>query len=77
MQLLRIAVDAMHTCGLAMAVQSLATGLLGALHMRTVQAPQGLLCVPALMLCHAPCSTEQTSRGLGGITFNTAHEETS
>ena len=29
-QLLRIAVDAMHTCGLAMAVQALATALLGA-----------------------------------------------
>jgi len=29
-QLLRIAVDAMHTCGLAMAIQGLATGLLGA-----------------------------------------------
>ncbi|KAK9824999.1 hypothetical protein WJX81_007493 [Elliptochloris bilobata] len=28
-QLLRIAVDAMHTCGLALAVQGLATGLLG------------------------------------------------
>lgn len=37
MQLLRIAVDAMHTCGLAMAVQGIATALLGALHTTVLQ----------------------------------------